>query len=83
MTAGLVGIAALLGWLVGSLARPSAGVAVAVAIGSMGLGLVGVWLFARLEGGVLGLPDYFAQVDGPLALIDLAVAALVAAATAR
>lgn len=83
MTFGLLGIAAVVGWAVGSLARPSLGLAIALAVGSVALGLVGIWLFARLEGGVLGLPDYFAQVQGPLVFVDLAVAGLVAAGTVR
>ncbi len=83
VTFGLVGVAAVIGWAVGSLSKPSRGLAVALAVGSVTLGLVGVWLFARLEGGVLGLPDYFAQVQGPLVLIELIVAGLVAAGTAR
>jgi hypothetical protein len=83
VTLGLVGVAVAIGWIVGSLARPSVGTAVAVAVGSIALGLIGIWLFARLEGGVLGLTDYFAEVQGPLVLVELGVAALVAAATVR
>lgn len=83
VTVGLVGVAAVIGWAVGSSARPSLGLAVALAIGSIVLGLVGIWLVARLEGGVLSLPEYLAQVQGPLVGIEIAVAALVAAATAR
>lgn len=83
VTFGLIGIAAVIGWAVGSLSRPSLGIAVALAVGSVALGLVGIWLFARLEGGVLGLPDYFAQVQGPLVVIELAVAGLAAAGTVR
>ena len=83
VTFGLAGVAAVIGWAVGSLARPSLGLAVGVAVGSVALGLVGIWLFARLEGGVLGLPDYFAEVQGPLVIVELAVAGLVAAGTVR
>ncbi len=83
VTGGLVGVAVVIGWVVGSLARPSLAVAVGVAIGSFALGLVGIWLFARLEGGVLGPTEYLAEVQGPLVVVELAVAALVAAATAR
>lgn len=83
VTLGLVVAAAVIGWVVGSISRPSLGVAVGLAIGSVALGLVGIWLFARLEGGVLGLPDYFAEVQGPLVLVELAVAGLIAAGTVR
>jgi hypothetical protein len=83
VTLGLLGVAAVTGWAVGSLARPSLGIAVGIAVGSVALGLVGIWLFARLEGGVLSLPEYFAEVQGPLVLVELAVAGLVAAGTVR
>lgn len=83
VTFGLIGIAAVIGWAVGSVARPSLGLAVGIAAGSVALGLVGIWLFSRLEGGVLGLPDYLAAVQGPLVLVELTVAGLVAAATVR
>jgi hypothetical protein len=83
VTIGLVGVAAVIGWVIGSIVRPSLVLAEGLAIGSIALGLVGIWLFAGLEGGVLGLPDYLGQVQGPLVVIELAVAALVAAATVR
>ena len=83
VTVGLVGVAAVVGWAIGSIVRPSRGLAIGLAIGSVVLGLVGIWLVARLEGGVLSLPDYLAQVQGPLVVIEVAVAALVAAGTAR
>jgi hypothetical protein len=83
VTVGLVGVAAVVGWAIGSIVRPSRGLAIGLAIGSVVLGLVGIWLVARLEGGVLSLPDYLAQVQGPLVVIEIAVAALVAAGTAR
>ena len=76
-------LARVIGWAVGTLGRPSLGLAVGLAVGSVALGLVGIWLFARLEGGVLDLPEYFAEVQGPLVLVELAVAGLVAAATVR
>ena len=68
---------------VGSIVRPSLVLGVSLAIGSIALGLVGIWLFAGLEGGVLSLPDYLGEVQGPLVVIELAVAGLVAAATVR
>lgn len=83
VTLGLIGVAVVIGWVIGTIARPSLGLAVAVAVGSVALGLVGIWLFARLEGGVLSLPEYFAQVQGPLVIVDLAIAGLIAAGTVR
>jgi hypothetical protein len=83
ITFGLLGVAAVIGWAVGSLARPALGLAVGIAVGSVALGLVGIWLFAGLEGGVLGLVDYFGAIQGPFVLVDLIVAALIAAATVR
>jgi hypothetical protein len=83
ITVGLVGVAAVIGWAIGSIVRPSLGIAVGLAIGSVVLGLVGIWLVARFEGGVLSLPEYLAQVQGPLVAIEIAVAAIVAAVTVR
>ena len=83
VTLGLVGVAAVIGWAIGSIARPSLGLAVGLAVGSVAMGLIGIWLFARIEGGVLGPLDYFAEVHGPLVVVDLAVAGLVAAGTVR
>jgi hypothetical protein len=82
VTAGLVAVAAVIGWLVGANVR-SSGPAVVLAVASVAVGLVGVWLFAQSEGGVLGLVEYLADVHGPLALIDVAATALVAAGSAR
>jgi hypothetical protein len=83
VTVGLVGVAAVIGWAIGSIVRPSLGLAVGLAIASVALGLIGIWLVARFEGGVLSLPDYLGQVQGPLVAIEIAVAAIVAAATVR
>lgn len=83
VTVGLVVAAALIGWLVASLVRPAVGLAIALAVGSVAAGLVGVWLFAGLEGGSLGLIDYLVQVQGVLVPIELATAGLVALATLR
>ena len=80
ITAGLIGAAAVIGWLVGIVTRPARAAAIAIAVGSVALGLVGIWLFAGLEGGALGLVDYLAQVQGILVPIELVVAGSVAAA---
>jgi hypothetical protein len=82
-TAGLVAVAALIGWLVGSVVRPAVGLAVALAVASVVVGLVGVWVYARMEGGVLGLTDYLGEVQGVLVPIQLLLAGGVAAATIR
>ena len=39
---------------------------------------IGIWLYARAEGGALGLVDYLAQTFGPLVPLQFAIAALVA-----
>jgi hypothetical protein len=83
VTLGLVVVAAFTGWLVASIVRPFVWAAVGLAVGSVVLGLVGIWLFAGLEGGALGLVDYLGQVQGPLVIVEMAVAALVAFGTIR
>jgi hypothetical protein len=83
VTLGLVIVAAFSAWLIASLVRPRVWLAVALAIGSVALGLVGIWLFADLEGGTLGLVDYLGQVQGPLVIVEVLVAGLVAYGTIR
>jgi hypothetical protein len=80
VTVGLVAAAGAIGWVIGMVMRPDRALAVVLAIGSVALGLVGIWLFAGLEGGALGLVDYLAQVQGILIPIELAVAGVLAAA---
>jgi uncharacterized membrane protein YidH (DUF202 family) len=58
-------------------------VAVAIAVLAILLGQLGIWLYARSEGGVLGLLDYLVQAFGWLVPAQLAVAALVAGWTSR
>jgi len=93
VTAGLVVVAGVVGWGVAASLRFGAGdhlrpgrrvvVAVALAEGAVALGLLGVWQYARTEGGVLGPIDYLAEVFGLLVPLEFAVAALVAWLTAR
>jgi hypothetical protein len=83
VTTGLVAVAAVIGWAIGSTAGGARMLAVGLAVGSVIVGLVGIWLFANTEGGVLSLPDYLAEVQGVLVPLEIAVAGLVAAATAR
>ena len=47
------------------------------------LGQLGLWLFARYEGGVLGPIDYLAETFGALVVVQLVIAWITAAATAR
>jgi hypothetical protein len=83
MTAGLLAVSVVVGLIVGAILRPRTLLAVAIAVGSVVVGLLGVWLFARSEGGVLDPLDYFAEVQGPLAPIQLLFAALAAVVSSR
>jgi ABC-type sugar transport system permease subunit len=82
MTAGLLAVAVLIGLIVGAMLRQTA-LAVGMAVGSVVLGLLAVWLFSRSEGGVLDPLSYFAEVQGPLAPIQLVLAALAAIISSR
>ena len=62
--------------------RPPARAAT-VAVGVVLLGLAGIWLFGRWEGGVLDPIEYFAEVQGILVPFELVVAAGLAAAASR
>jgi len=86
VTAGLIALAALGGWAIGIAVRAgSAGTvaadrravmgAVLAALAVLG-GQLGLWLFARYEGGVLGPVDYLAETFGLLVPIELAFAVL-------
>ena len=82
VTAGLIVVAGFAGWLLGKLVSPPPRAA-AVAVAAVALGFVGIWLYGRLEGGVLGPIDYLAEVEGPIvvALTFLAGGGLAAAAS--
>ncbi|HET7168149.1 MAG TPA: hypothetical protein VFI69_03030 [Candidatus Limnocylindrales bacterium] len=56
---------------------------VMLAIAAVLLGQLGLWLFARTEGGVLGLTDYLGQTFGALVPLQIAFAAVAAWWTAR
>ena len=58
-------------------------IAVAVAVASVACAQLGIWAFARFEGGVLSPLDYLAQTFGPLVPLQVLVAALVAWWSAR
>jgi hypothetical protein len=79
ITTGLIGAAGAIGWVVGAVMRPLRIPAVAVALASVALGLVGIWIFAGFEGGVLGPIEYLADVQGILVPIELIAAGALAA----
>lgn len=88
VSAGLLVVAALTGLFVAQALRAAGGagippqlrriLAVATAIESVVVAQIGIWLYARAEGGALGLVDYLAQTFGPLVPLQFAIAALVA-----
>jgi hypothetical protein len=77
-----VGYAVGLATLIGSGDTLSAGarpwIAAALAALGVALGQVGLWLFARAEGGVLAPIDYLGQTFGPLVPVEVMLAAGVA-----
>jgi hypothetical protein len=93
VSAGLVVVAAGGGWAVAIGLRLGAGASISgrsriglaatIALVAIALGQVGLWLFARSEGGVLPIADFLAQTYGPLVPLQAAVAAVVAGWTAR
>ena len=82
VTVGLVAAAGAVGWLTGMVVRPKRAPAVAIALASVALGLVAIWLYAGIEGGVLGIVDYLAEVQGILVPIEFAAAGGLALAAA-
>jgi hypothetical protein len=88
ITAGLLVVAAVVGWAVAMavaygggpslLGRTRTLISVLTALISVGLGQVGLWLLARGEGGVLPLIDYLGETFGILVPLQLAIAGLVA-----
>jgi hypothetical protein len=83
VTAGLLVVAVFLGWLIGRLVSPPARAA-AVALAAVALGLLGIWLFGRIEGGVLDPIAYLDEVQGwPLVAAQLLGGAGMAAAASR
>lgn len=83
MTGGLLAVSVVVGIVIGSTLRPRTAAAVGLAVGSVVVGLLGVWLFSRVEGGVLDPLAYLADVEGPLAPLQLLLAAGTAAVTSR
>lgn len=86
ITAGLLIVAAGIGWAVGTAigmgphvgTSRRSGVAVALAIGGVALGQFGLWLVARQEGGTLGIVEYLGEVFGVLVPAQVVIAAAVA-----
>jgi hypothetical protein len=68
VTAGLVILAAFLGWLTGRLVSPPAWATV-VGLTTVVAGMLGIWLFGRIEGGVLDPVSYLAEVEGPFVVV--------------
>ena len=68
VTAGLVVAGAFVGWLTGRLVSPP-GRAAAVGFAAVAVGLLGVWLFGRIEGGVLDPIAYLFEVEGGIVVI--------------
>lgn len=93
ISAGLVVVAAAGGWAVATALRLGSGhtvppstrrwLAVGIAVAAVVLGQIGLWLFARTEGGVLPIFDYLAQTFGPVVPLQLVVAPLAAAWSSR
>jgi hypothetical protein len=83
MTGGLLAVSVVVGIVLGSTLRPRTAAAVGLAVGSVVVGLLGVWLFSRVEGGVLDPLAYLADVEGPLAPLQLILAAASAAVASR
>ncbi len=93
LSAGLLVVAAATGWGIGTGTRIGAREAaagpsrhwpaVAIAAAAVVVGQLGLWLYARSEGGVLPLPDYLGATFGVLVPAQAAIALGVAWWTAR
>ncbi|MBA2718262.1 MAG: hypothetical protein H0U52_03315 [Chloroflexi bacterium] len=83
ITAGLVILAAVVGWLIGTFVSPPLRAGL-VGLGAVALGLLGIWLFGRIEGGVMDPAAYFLAVHGwPLVVLQFLAGGGVAAAASR
>ena len=84
ITAGLLVIAAVIGWIIAGLvalgADPTTGrttrrlIATILALVAVAAGQIGLWIIARQEGGTLGVIDYLAEVFGLLVPLELLLA---------
>jgi hypothetical protein len=83
VTAGLIIIALFVGWLIGKLVSPPPRAAL-VGLCAIVVGLLGIWLFGRLEGGVMDPIAYLDEVQGwPLVVLQLLAGGGMAAASSR
>ena len=83
VTAGLIVVAVFAGWLVGKLVSPPLS-GRRVGLAAIVAGLFGIWLFGRLEGGVLDPITYLDEVQGwPLVALQLLAGGGMAAASSR
>lgn len=78
MTAGLIVVAAATGWAVGAAMPGRTRAAVGLALVAVALGQLGLWSYARSEGGVLGPIDLLWQVYGGLVPLEFLAAAIFA-----
>jgi hypothetical protein len=93
LTAGLIAVSGIAGWAVAGAVRAAGGaaltpdrrvtIAVALALAGALAGQVGLWLYARYQGGTLHPVALLVEVYGPLVLLELAAAGIVAWWTAR
>lgn len=83
MTAGLIVVAAATGWVVGAVLPRRTRTAVLLALAAVALGQLGLWAYARSEGGVLGPLDLLWQVYGGLVPLEFLAAAILAWVAAR
>lgn len=83
VTAGLVVLAAVIGWLIGTFVSPPLRAGL-VGLAAVTLGLMAIWLFGRIEGGVMDPVGYFLEVQGgPLVVLELLAGSGLAAAASR
>jgi hypothetical protein len=87
VSSGLLVVAALIGRFVGVGLRMERGaltptlartIALAIAVGGVAIAQVGIWLYARSEGGVLEFADYLGQTFGPLVPLEILLAGVIA-----
>lgn len=93
VSAGLIVLAAAGGWVVAIALKVGAGETLArsrriwlaggLALAGVVLGQVGLWLFARTEGGVLPIGEYLDQTFGPLVALQALAATITAVWSAR
>jgi hypothetical protein len=93
LSAGLLVVAGVIGWAIGRAiamgratpadARTHRWLSIGLALASVVLGQVGLWLYALGEGGSLGLVDYLVQSRGLLVPLEALIAGGVAWWTAR